>query len=140
MFRSWWLALLILGITVSFAFTEDDHLKPGHSEDEHDEDEHDEEMADHADEQNPADEEETEDEEKDDDKMEDDNDDDEEDESQGDDGGEDENDQSHLEHDAFLGKLALHSGNHLFAMTPLCKIHLKSGSINIIQPGLFGTN
>ncbi|XP_058955296.2 reticulocalbin-2 [Pocillopora verrucosa] len=103
MFRSWWLALLILGITVSFAFTEDDHLKPGHSEDEHDEDEHDEEMADHADEQNPADEEETEDEEKDDDKMEDDNDDDEEDESQGDDGGEDENDQSHLEHDAFLG-------------------------------------
>ena len=104
MFRSWCMILLILGITVSFVFTEDDHLKPGHSEDEHDEDEHDEEMADHADEQNPADEEETEDEEKDDDKMEDDSDDDEEDGSQGDDEGEDENDQSHLEHDAFLGK------------------------------------
>lgn len=102
MFRSWWLTLLILGIAMSVVLSAD-HGKPGHSEDEHDEDEHDEEPEHHEDEQNP-DEEETEDEEKDDEKPEEDSDDDQEDESQGDDEGEDDNDQSHLEHDAFLGK------------------------------------
>lgn len=101
MFRSWWLTLLILGIAMSVVLSAD-HGKPGHSEDEHDEDEHDEEPEHHEDEQNP-DEEETEDEEKDDEKPEEDSDDDQEDESQGDDEGEDDNDQSHLEHDAFLG-------------------------------------
>ncbi|XP_020619505.1 calumenin-like [Orbicella faveolata] len=96
MFRSWWLSLLILGIAVSVVLTHDD-LPPGHSEDEHDE-----EPEDQADEQHP-DEDETADEEKDDsNEEEEDEDQEEEDESQGDE-SDDDTDQSHLEHDAFLG-------------------------------------
>lgn len=101
MFRYCWLALLILGISVSVVLSHD-NLPLGHSEDEHDE-----EPEDQADEQHPDGDEETEDDEKEDKTEDEDDEDEEEDESQGDE-GEDENDQSHLEHDAFLGKLTRH--------------------------------
>lgn len=100
MFRCWWLSLLILGIAMSVVLSHD-NLPPGHSEDEHDE-----EPEDQGDEQHPDEDTETEDDEKDEktDDEEDDDEGEEEDESQGDE-GEDDSDQSHLEHDAFLGKL-----------------------------------
>lgn len=92
--------MFILGLALSVVSSHDD-LPPGHSEDEHDED-----PEEHSDEQDP-DKDDTQDEDKEsDDKSEDEEDEGEEDEgedeSQGDE--DDEHDNSHIEHDAFLGR------------------------------------
>jgi len=100
MFRWWWLALFIVGLSLSVVKSHDD-LPPGHSEDEHDE-----EPEDQSDEQDPdkedADDEDKEGDDKSDDEEDEGDEQEGEDESQGDE-GDDDHDNSHIEHDAFLG-------------------------------------
>lgn len=100
MFRCWCIWLFLFALSVSVVLSRDD-LPPGHSEDEHDE-----EPEDHTEEEE-AEKDDTEEEDKESsDKNEDEEDEgdeeDGEDESQGDE--DDEHDNSHIEHDAFLGK------------------------------------